>query len=185
MALVTGDSQGADQTWCFYAQYKHHKINVLLPSSRKTCAITIPHKLYHIDDQDPTRSAILTNLASDVVRKKAVLAEHFAYRDYMHRDIAQAQFAESCYAFAFLKLDNPSWPVEGGTAWATAAFYRLRGLEKLYIYDLRENCWVTLANVNNKWTVKRITPPPPSGQYAGIGSRNANPNEIVAALQKL
>lgn len=86
----------------------------------------------------------------------------------LRRNYYQVNNSDSVYAVS--TIDYEKQIVNGGTGWACAMFLDIHGddgYRPLYVYDQNTNKWMGWDN-----RFVEVTPPFPSGIWAGIGSRD-------------
>lgn len=111
--------------------------------------------------------------------KRNPLSSNYNVRNLLRRNWYQVKDAERVYAVATINDKNE---VSGGTAWAVAMFIDRfdGGACEAYVYDMTTSHWC----VWNGLLWEMCDPPKPHGVYAGIGSRDLQPNG-KEAIRKL
>jgi len=185
----SGDSEGSDRAWLQVAQSYDHYTRVLLPSTRKQTTVEVDEVIW--PDIDIARYyPILCQLARKVIRRPAVLGPAYKYLEYQYRDLAQVLWPEpvdSCYAIAITKFNTNQWPIQGGTAWATAAFWTEISKDRLFVYSLEYQKWgLVYQDPDGIYRFQRLgMVPKPRGLYTGIGTRDVAQDkaiEIISAI---
>ena len=185
----TGDAEGSDRAWLEVARSHGHKTRILLPQCRHGTKIEADEVLW--PDVDVTKYfPIVAKLARNILRRPAVLSPAYKHIEYQYRDLAQVLWPDpvlACYAIAITDFGNRQWPIQGGTAWATATFWLEVDRNKLFIYSIRHSQWGVIDQDNNDNYIFRslLEVPKPRGTYAAIGTRDISQERAVEIISEI
>lgn len=166
--LFTGESDGADMVWTDLAMEQGMDIRVIRPSSM---------------NKSEYESAWVMVLHANKTLQRHLDNLNSYQRSCIARNYYQIQEATSVYAVGFLDAEDR---IQGGTAWACQMFldkipntaFAESVSTHLYFLDQNMGNWFECKTSGNGirefvWLdLMEASPPPPSGKWAGIGTRD-------------
>lgn len=171
---LSGGADGADIEWGFCAASTGH--TVIHWSFAGHPSQAPEDQIVRLDDEQ-------LKIANEAVSNAATALgkappRHRKVSCFLQRNYYQVAWSEACYAVTVIREDAPP----GGTAWATTMFAQLHPDNRnLYLFDQLKDGWFQF---NGQSWDSIESPPRPKGIWAGIGSRDLQPNGR-AAIRKL
>jgi hypothetical protein len=189
--LWSGGASGADSEWAHQGHKAGHWVQLS----------SFPlHKVHGYYDQVknmkvyPELSAQFSATAEALERPKTNSNSYVI--KLLYRDVYLAHQVDTLYAIGHLTktMDLDGWKkdqgfygqTDGGTAWSCQAFIlkyvdqKIEGPIPLYFFDQNPQQWMqphisfassSLSNKRVEWIVMKTSPPKPTGNYGGVGSR--------------
>jgi hypothetical protein len=170
---LSGGADGADLAWgTSAAAYGHSVVHWTFRGHRSKASasqivVLAPDQLLVADPY--LEHANLT------LKRRWPVANNFV-ASLLRRNYYQVAWSDSCYAISALDKNGL---VKGGTAWATQMFTDMHPDGRCYVFDQNSQQWYQWKGA---WC-PIIAPPRPTGVYAGIGSRELNPDGERAIME--
>lgn len=170
---ISGGATGADTFWNAYAfGIGHHVINYSFAGHKTTCSRIVILS----DDELSLSESALQKANQTLKRHYPSKSEHV--NNLLRRNWYQINGSDSVYAIA--KLNVKKNTVEGGTAWAVQMFIDIfDDSNSMFLYNLNDDKWY-MYTVSGWQHVTNV--PPPTGVWAGIGSRDVSDEQLEKVL---
>jgi hypothetical protein len=162
---MSGGADGADLQWGMCAGKAGHQVIHWSFDGHRSQApaqelVRIPEDLLKEADEH-------LKVANKTLKRKLPFHKPWII-NLLRRNYYQVGNSQSVYAVSTLKDGK----VQGGTAWAVQMYLDLhQDNPQCYVFDQDVEQWLTWSN--NEWTAIE-TPPPPTGVWAGVGTRDLN-----------
>lgn len=162
---MSGGAEGADLQWGMCAGAAGHLVYHWGFSGHRSRAPI--SEIVTLNEDQLAEADVPCKRASARVKRYFPPKSPFV-RNLLRRNWFQVAHSGSCYAVS--KIENGL--VAGGTAWATAMFIdRFGGAAcPCYVFDQQDDWWYEWSGDGVGWTAM-LTPPKPTGIWAGVGSR--------------
>ena len=164
---MSGGADGADLVWGAEARRHGHKVLHFSFAGHRTQAP--PDELVILSEDELRRADPYLAKANARLKRHWPPARKYA-ANLLRRDWYQVKDAERVYAVARLQHNRQ---IEGGTAWTVALFLDQHDGRRCeaYLFEPNRKQWFKW---NADWQAI-AKPPPPSGLWAGIGTRALSP----------
>jgi hypothetical protein len=167
---ISGAAEGADIAWGEFAKANGHSV---IHWSFKGHKPSITEDVYYLtDDQLFESNTALVNANLSLKRKYPTNSKHVD--KLLQRDYWQVIRSDSVYIVSWFVNDSSLMKIHGGSAWAAQIFLNRCNLENIkpniYLFEQNVSKWYSW---DNEWNYV-LSPPIPSGTYAGIGTRDLN-----------
>lgn len=160
---LSGGAEGSDLAWGYAAAAAGHSVIHWSFKGHRTQAAA--HEIVQLTPEELAIADEHLIRANERVKRRVPFDKPWIV-NLLRRNYYQVCTADSLYAIVEMK----DWKVQGGTAWAVALFCDMRPGE-VYVFDQFTEKWLTLSN--GMWV--QVSPPRPSGVYAGVGTRKLLP----------
>lgn len=159
----SGGAKGADLMWGQMARNEHHAVIHWSFTKHKTDASD--DEVYILNDAELEQADEYLKFAAKSIKRSIPFHKPWI-ANLLRRNYYQVKWSKSLYAVG--NFDNKG--VSGGTAWAIQMFKDLYpNSDQLWFYNQASTQWYQWSLFDG-W-VTLTTPPKPSGQWTGIGSR--------------
>lgn len=159
---LSGGAEGADLQWGMCAGSRGDKVIHFIFDGHRSRAPSV-EKVVLSGDMLAIANPHLEKANKSLCRKWPVANNFVA--SLLRRNYYQVAWAGSVYAISEIGKDQR---VKGGTAWAVQMYIDLHPDGKAYVFDQKKEQWFQWKN---GWC-PIISPPPPEGVWAGVGSRD-------------
>lgn len=158
----SGGAAGADLMWGRVARNAGHSVIHWSFDKHKTAASA--DELYILNETELEAADPFLKIAAKSIKRN--LPTHKPWlANLLRRNYYQVKWSQSLYAVG--SLDDGR--VGGGTSWAVQMFKDLYpDNEQLWLFNQLDNSWYQW--IDSEW-LAISTPPKPTGQWTGIGSR--------------
>ncbi len=166
---MSGGAEGADLEWGKWAATRKDSVIHYSFAGHRTNAPAETVIILSADELKVVDKKL--KYANKTLKRK--IPFHTYTKNLLRRNAYQIEMAKSVYAISTIENNL----VQGGTGWACQMFLDSLSIfdhSPLYVFDQEKNQWFVWNKLGYFDAID--TPPPPSGIYAAIGTRNLNDN---------